>query len=98
MKIDQQIIMAGVQILIFILNVILLIVLFAKKKKTKTKEEQIILDEIIASIMPSTIKTLKTLCEQNNVLFNKKTIARSISKEIKKGGIKWQKEDQQTLS
>ena len=84
MKIDQQLIIAGVQLILFILNIILLIVLFAKKKKTKTKEEQILLDEIITSIMPSTIQTLKTLCEQNNVLFNKKTIARTISKEIKK--------------
>ena len=86
MKIDQQLIIAGVQLLLFILNVILLTVLFAKKKKTKTKEEQILLDEIIASIIPSTIQTLKTLCEQNNVIFNKKTIAKTISKEIKKEG------------
>ena len=85
MKIDQKLIIAGVQLILFILNVILLIILFAKKKKTKTKEEQILLDEIISSIMPSTIQTLKTLCEQNNVLFNKKAVAKTISKEIKKG-------------
>lgn len=85
MKIDQQLIIAGVQILLFILNVVLLIALFARKKKAKTKEEQQQLDEIIASVIPSTVKTLKTLCEQNNVLFNKKTIAKTISKEIKKG-------------
>ena len=86
MKIDQQLIIAGVQLLLFILNVILLTVLFAKKKKTKTKEEQILLDGIIESIIPSTIQTLKTLCQQNNVIFNKKTMAKTISKEIKKGG------------
>ena len=86
MKIDQQLIIAGVQLILFILNVILLIVLLAKRKKTKEKEEQILLDEIISTIMPSTIQTLKTLCEQNNVIFNKKTIAKTISKEIKKEG------------
>lgn len=85
MKIDQQIIVAGIQLLLFILNVVLLIALFAKRKKTKEENEQILLDEIISSIIPSTIQTLKTLCEQNNVLFNKKTIAKSVSKKIKKG-------------
>ena len=86
MKIDQQLIIAGVQLLVFVLNIILLIVLLAKKKKAKTKEDQQLLDEIIKSVIPTTISTLKTMCEQNNVLFNKKTIAKNISKEIKKEG------------
>lgn len=86
MKIDQQLIIAGVQLLVFVLNIILLIALFAKRKKAKTKEEQLQLDEIIASVIPSTVQTLKTLCEQNNVLFNKKTVAKTVSKEIKKEG------------
>ena len=84
MKIDQQLIIAGVQLLLFILNVILLIVLFAKKKKAKTKEEQQQLDEIIESVIPATVSTLKTLCQQAKVTYSPKVVAKLAKKEIKK--------------
>lgn len=83
-KIDQQLIIAGIQLLVFVLNIIMLIALFAKKKKAKTKEEQQQLDEIIASVIPATVSTLKTLCEQTGVSYSSKVAAKLAKKEIKK--------------
>ena len=84
MKIDQQLIIAGVQLLVFALNIILLIVLFTKKKNAKTKEEQQQLDKIIASVIPATVSTLKTLCEQAGINYSPKVTAKLVKKEIKK--------------
>lgn len=84
MKVEQELIVAGIQLILFVLNVIILITLFAKRKKAKTKEEQSQLDEIIASVIPATVSTLKTLCEQAGVNYSPKVAAKIAKKEIKK--------------
>lgn len=84
MKVNNEIIVAGIQLILFVLNVIILITLFAKRKKAKTKEEQSQLDEIIASVIPATVSTLKKLCEQAGVNYSSKIAAKLAKKEIKK--------------
>lgn len=84
MIINEKLIIAGVQLIVLILNIILLIALFVKKKKAKTKEEQQQLDKIIESVIPATVSTIKTLCEQASVSYSSKVAANLAKKEIKK--------------
>lgn len=69
---------------ISLINIIIVVFLLIKKSKTTNKAEKEQLNKIIEQVMPNTISTIKTLCENTGLCYNKKTTAKIASNIIKK--------------
>ena len=83
MELNPQLIALIGQGAVALFNIILLLVLISKRKNAVSDEETARLDTIIDSVMPATINSIKTLCEENGIIYNKHETIKKTKKLIK---------------